>query len=249
MNSTKIEIQQINDTSDKYFIQHQQLFDLPMRLLLIGKSQLSGKTTLLINLIGQEWGYKTIFEPDDIFIVSPSSGTEKLMKFKSYMKIPNENIYNQFDENKLEALYETLMEEHGEEPANKKRHKLLIFDDVAYSGKLSSSGKKEENIMDKIFCNSRHYLISVIILAQKYTQLSSCIRENCTGMIMWECSNTQLEKIEEEHNTTTATKKEFMKGFRDATEEKHSFFVINYKYPPAIRFFKGFNTTPIDFKK
>ena len=41
MNSkSKINVQKISDFTDKYFIKH-DLFDLPMRLLLIGKSQLS----------------------------------------------------------------------------------------------------------------------------------------------------------------------------------------------------------------
>ena len=229
----------INDSSDKHFKKHKKLFDLPMRLLLIGKSQLSGKTSTLINLIAREEMYKNYFDPENIFIVSPSIKTEKFRKFVQFMKIPHENLFPTYNENQLEVLYQTLKEEHEEE--EKKEHKLIIFDDVAYTGKLSSAGKKDENIMDKLFCNSRHQLISVIVIAQKYTQLSTCLRENCTGIIMWECSNQQLEQLEAEHNAIT-TKKLFFKKFREATREPHSFFVINYKYSPELRYFSGFDT-------
>lgn len=236
MNSkSKGMIQKISDFTDKYFIKH-DLFDLPMRLLLIGKSQLSGKSTLMINLIAQDWGYKNIFKPENIYIVSPSIKTEKFRKFISYMEIPEENLFNEYDEENLNTLYELLKTDH--ESNEEKEHKLIILDDVAYSGKLSSSGSKSENIMDKLFSNSRHQLISIIVIAQKYTQLSTCMRENCTGIIMWECTNTQLEKIEEEHNSATS-KKEFIKAFKGATSVKHSFFTINYKFDPKERFYKG----------
>ena len=167
MNSkSKGMIQKISDFTDKYFIKH-DLFDLPMRLLLIGKSQLSGKSTLMINLVAQDWGYKNIFKPENIYIVSPSIKTEKFRKFISYMEIPEENLFNEYDEENLNTLYELLKTDH--ESNEEKEHKLIILDDVAYSGKLSSSGSKSENIMDKLFSNSRHVLISLIVIAQKYT--------------------------------------------------------------------------------
>ena len=232
---SKIVIQQINDSSDKYFKKH-DIFDLPMRLLLIGKSQLSGKTSLLINLIAQEWGYKSYFKPEDIYIISPSSKTEKLTKFVNYMDIPLGNIFDAYDEDEINVLYELLKQEHDKD--EEKEHKLLIFDDCSYSGKLSSLANKSDNVMEKLFCNGRHQLISVIIIAQKYTQLSTCLREQATGIIMWESSNQQIEKLEEEHNSIT-DKKKFIIAFRNAVKDKHSFFTINYKYQPEHRYFKG----------
>lgn len=241
----EIQIQAINDTSDKHMINHKQLFNLPMRLLIIGKSQLSGKTTLLVNLIAQNWGYKDLFKPDNIFIISPSVKTEKLDKLVKYLEIPKDNLFDDYDETRIDVLYDTLKEEH--ESTEDKEHKLLIFDDVAFTGKMKSDAKKVNNVMDKLFCNSRHQLISVIVLAQKYTQVSTCMRENCTGIIIFESSNKQVELLEEEHNTVT-TKKEFMEQFKKATAEKHSFFTINYNYPSKERFRKDL-TQIIDFDK
>ena len=64
------------------------------------------------------------------------------------------------------------------------------------------------------------------------------MRENCTGIIMWECTNQQVDKLEEEHNSVT-DKKQFREKFKGATKAKHSFFTINYKYDPNERFYKG----------
>ena len=237
MTQNKLTIDPINDTTDKDFITH-TLFNLPMRIAIVGKSQLSGKTSLLINLIAKDEGYKALFLPENIFIVSPSIHTEKFAKFIKYMKIPSSNLFITFNNLELSELYKILKDEHESTENENKQHKLIIFDDIGFTGKLSSSAQKTDNIMDLLMCNGRHQLISVIVIAQKYTQLSTCIRENLTGLIMFECSNQQLESLEQEHNSIT-TKKDFFIKFREATKEPHSFFTINYNRPPNLRYFKG----------
>ena len=63
-------ILKIIDKTDKYHVKH-KLFDLPFRLLINGKSQLSGKTTLILNLLlNPEFGYDKLFKGENIFIVT-----------------------------------------------------------------------------------------------------------------------------------------------------------------------------------
>jgi hypothetical protein len=82
--------------------------------------------------------------------------------------------------------------------------------------------------------NSRHILVSVILTAQKYTDILTGARENATGLILYDCSQKQLESIFMDHGLTE--KKEFLKMFREATKEKHSYMVINYSNPRERRF-------------
>jgi hypothetical protein len=89
-------------------------------------------------------------------------------------------------------------------------------------------------VLSKIACNGRHILISLIVTSQKYTSISTTIRENATGVICFESSNKQLDLLYEDHGNMP--RKEFDRMFRDATREKHSFFCINYSNPPDRRF-------------
>ena len=154
------------------------------------------------------------------------------------LDIPNENIFTTYNETQLEALYKIIQEEYNKDidAKEKPRHVLFVFDDVGYSGNLKA---KENGIISLLACNGRHYLISTICIVQKYTQLSTCFRENATGLICFSCSNKQLDLIEEDHNIKLS-KKEFSRIFRDATNDKHSFFTINYSNDADKRYIKNF---------
>ena len=59
-------ILKVNDPSDS-FHQTMPVFDIPFKLLINGKSQLSGKTTIILNLLLQpEFGYDKKFKGDNI---------------------------------------------------------------------------------------------------------------------------------------------------------------------------------------
>jgi hypothetical protein len=110
--------------------------------------------------------------------------------------------------------------ESGEVPTNK----LIIFDDTSHQGVLKN---KTHGIISKLFCNGRHILVSTILTSQKYSDILTTCRENFNGCILFSCSNKQLDLIEQDHNFLK-NKKEFNDMFKDATKEKHSFFVVNY---------------------
>jgi len=44
------QILKVKDKTDKFYTEVPGLFDVPCRLLINGKSQLSGKTTIILNL-------------------------------------------------------------------------------------------------------------------------------------------------------------------------------------------------------
>ena len=164
-------ILKMNDGAENYRVHKENLFDLPMRLLVIGKSQLSGKTNLVGNLLlrpyadndtsGKEF-YKDDFLGRNIYIVCPSTLVDDKWRAMAAGKdIPQGNIYTSYDEEELEALYTRLEKDYYANKArNKPEHVLVIFDDCSWGGDLKG---KKNGIMTKFACNSRHFLISVII--------------------------------------------------------------------------------------
>jgi len=124
---------------------------------------------------------------------------------------------------------------------NKKpKHSLIILDDCSFGGDLR---KKNNGTLNKIFCNGRHINLSVICTAQKYTQLHNTQRENATGVVLWDCSDKQLDLIAEDHNILES-KKEFKKMFRTVTHEPFSHMIVNYSNPRDRRYM-NMNFEPI----
>lgn len=235
MTDKTISMLKMSDPTESKRIHKEHLFDLPMKTLIVGKSQLSGKTNAIGNLVlrpfnesdkGGEEFYRDDFEGKNIYVVCPSIHLdpkwEVMIKSK---QIPSDNIFTEYNEEDLEQLYDGIERRHlerqkyGDPPV----HTLLILDDIAFSGKLKD---KLSGTISRIFCNGRQCLLSVIATAQKYSQVSTTARENATGLLLYECSNKQLDLLAEDH--AIIPKKDFHKMFREATKEKHSFLVVNY---------------------
>lgn len=235
--SKPINIYRVKDSKEKHYTDKGLLFNLPFKLLMIGKSQFSGKSSCIVNLLLQEDSrlYKKEFAGDNIYIFSGSLKTDN--KIKTIIKqfdIPESNLFNEYSEEALDAIYELTEEEYEEAIENKEKPKntLIILDDMAFGGDLK---KKNSGAINRVFCNGRHINMSIIATAQKYSQLHTTQRENCSGVIVWECSQKQLELIAEDHNIFE-NKKDFIKMFRELTDKPHSFMVINYSNPKSQRF-------------
>lgn len=226
---SKLQMYKVKDKAESYYTKKDKLFDLPMRLNIIGKSQFSGKSNTIINLLLRDEFYNKDFNGEDIFIVSPSvKNDDKLKKLIEVKDIPGENIFESFDEELLKGVYELLEEDYNESVENNDRpsNKLIIFDDISFKGDL----KKSKGIVPILFCNGRHLNISTIMTSQKYTDISTTARENMTAGIIYSCSDRQLESVMFDHNRL-GNKKQFKKMFRDITNQPYSFMVINYTNP------------------
>lgn len=238
MSSKPIQILKVKDSKERFYKKKGLLFDLPFRLLLIGKSQFSGKSSCIINLLLQDDGrlYKNEFEGDNIYIFSGSIKTDnKIKTLITEFDIPTENLFEEYSEDALEAIYEIVEEDYQEAIDNKEKppNSLIILDDIAFSGGLKG---KQSGQITRLACNGRHINLSFIATSQKYGgMVSTVLRENATGLIIWESSNKQLELISDDHNNYE-NKKDWMKMVRKRTAEPHSFFVINYSNPPNQRF-------------
>jgi hypothetical protein len=224
---SKFSMYKVKDHAESYYVKKPIIFDLPLRVAIVGASQRSGKSNAIVNLICRDEFYNQDIKGENIFIVSPSiSNDEKLQKLIEVKDVPECNLFTEYDEECLDELYKMLTEDYEQAVENKEKpeQKLIIFDDISYKGDLK---KKQHGVVSKLFCNGRHILVSTIVCSQKYTDLPTVLRENLNGCILFSCSNKQLDLIEQDHNYLN-NKKLFNDMFRRATDEKHSFFVINY---------------------
>ena len=222
----KYEILKMKDPSDKYYTKH-DLFDLPMRLAVVGKSFLSGKTTFVCNMLLREKFYRNHFLGENIYIVSNNKVDKKLEILMEQLDVPKSN-YMSYNEGRLMALYDILEEQFIEETEDKGKpfNRLIIIDDCGYTASLKGGGNGD-GFISLLACNSRHINLSVCINIQKYTQLSTTYRNNLSGLILFSTSQKEVEQVIADHNYNNMPK-EWVAAFRSSTKEKNSFFVVNY---------------------
>ena len=241
----ELKIYRLNDKSDSYDIKKGLLPDLSFRMLVIGRSKLSGKSNLVGNLLLLPEFYKNDFDSNNIFIISPSLDTDpKLQTVIEQRDIPKQNTFSFFDEELLKEMYNMIEEEYVEAVENKQKpnHYLWIFDDLSYSGIFKA---KNFGIVKKMFSNGRHINLSCIITAQKASDIPTAAFENASAAFCFACSDRQLDKIEQDMNYNTS-RKEFKKQFRIHTKEPHSFMLINFSNSAAERYLDK-NFKPIVF--
>ena len=223
--SGPISILEMKDPKESYRICMDPLPDLPARGLIIGKSQRAGKTNLLANLIMLHYAGK--WKPENIFIFCKTANSDyKWRQMLERLEIPKENIITGFSESRAEDVYQTIVDDYNDHEADETapEHYLVIFDDVAFDGSLK---KTSNGAIDQLYCNGRHYLISVFVNAQKYTQVDTTCRVNATFCIVFDTTNKEIKLIAEDHNKLES-QKAFREMFLEATDEPHSFLLINY---------------------
>ena len=221
---SKFKILRMRDKNEKYYTKKNMIFDLPMRLLLVGKSHLSGKTNLLGNLLLRSEYYYGNFKGENIYIVTPSISDPKIQAIVNTLDIPEGNILPTYDEEVLSEIINIIKDEFNEAIEEKKtpNNTLIVFDDISFGGAML----KRHGNLQRIFCNMRHYNCSAIITTQSYVDILTSCRENASGCILFGASDRQLETMTNDHSY--CKKKTFKNMFRAITNDKHSFLAINY---------------------
>ena len=219
-------ILKVKDHTDSYYQSIDDLFDMPFRILINGKSQYSGKTTAILNLMcNPEFPYTDKFQGENIYICSNNKLDNKLKIMMDRMEIPESNSF-MYDEDYLEMLYESLEKEFHEEVnmGSKPSPKLIVFDDCGYSGSFKS---KINGIVSRMICNGRHLNLSQIYTSQKYSQCSTTLRTNITGAILFGTTSKEVDLITEDMSYLE-NKRDFVKLYRETTREPRSFLVVNF---------------------
>ena len=215
-------ILKVKDKTDTYYTKH-DLFDLSFRLIIVGKSFLSGKSTIILNLLLRDKFYKNHFDGDNIYIISNNAMDNKMRILKQEKEISPDN-FMEFNEGSLEMIYDKIEEQalqavsDNEIPVNS----IIIFDDCAFD-----KTTKFSNTLCRLMSQGRHINCSVLITAQKLTQLNTTIRSNCSGAILFSNSARELDAISDDFNYLS-NKRDFIRLFRGATKERNSFLVVNF---------------------
>ena len=217
-------ILKVKDKTDSYYTKRFP-FDLSFRLIIVGKSFLSGKSTVILNLLLRDNFYKNSFDGENIYIVSNNKMDNKMKILKTEKEIPDANFMD-FSEQNLEAIYDKVEDECMEAVADNKKpvNALIVLDDCAFGGGLK---EKINGTLARISCNGRHINLSMIVTSQKYTQLATVIRTNASGAILFGNSAKELDLMADDLNYLES-KKDFIKLFRQATKGRNKFLCVSF---------------------
>ena len=216
----------VRDASDKDYIHKDETIpDAPVRALVLGRSQLSGKSSLIFNYLCRDDLMKNYYDPENIYIVSQSLDTDpKLNTMINYLEIPRTNCFGFYDEGLIEKIYEEVREIYLEGKSRKKTiHSCIIIDDCSFGNNFTS---RKSGIVARIFQNGRHVCCSCWLSAQHYSDIPTAVRNNATACYIFQMNRRQTDAIVEDHSYIDP--KIFKKKFIETTSEPHSFMFINY---------------------
>ena len=225
----------MKDISDNFTIKKDDIPSLPMRMLAIGRTGCGKSSIALGNLLLRDEFYRNDFLPENIFVFSGSlSGDIKLRTIIDNLDIPSSNLFDTYDQESAHDIYDMLVENFNEKINDKLKpeHSLIIFDDLGFTN-LQKTNKKN-NILDKILCNGRKFLISTITLNQKLTQLNTNAREQCSAVMLWKSTKRQQDLAESSFNYLQ-NRNAFFDLVRKNTMDQHQFLVMDFQKPEIYR--------------
>ncbi len=180
--------------------------------LFLGKAG-SGKSSLLIGLLGSKTGFRKVY--NQIFLFCPPNSRQSI-KNSFWDKLPDEQIYDELNLDNLQQVYD-----EAQKNALEGMKTLIILDDVQKYLK----GKCEKFLLH-IINNRRHSFISIWVAAQNYFQIPKSVRSGLTDIFVFKASKKEIECLNEEQVETSQDK------FIDIIhkycfKEPHDFMYIN----------------------
>lgn len=233
------DIYKVKDESDQWLIPKTKIWNgQSLRILLIAPAG-SGKTNFLTNMLLSDQMYLGVWKPENIYIFSGSIEADlKMQQIIKMLGISEENVYENYDEAILSTIFELCRESFAEAREDNKIPDpwLIVLDDVSFGGQLL---QKKSGALSKIFCNCRKYGCSIILTAQKLSQIPLVARNNSNGIAMWSSPNRELEHLAENFDYTESPKV-FKNIYRDATNDKHSFLTVDLTNDRSVMYSKAF---------
>lgn len=216
-------ILKVKDKTDSYYTHLKDIFDIPFRLIIVGKSFLSGKSTVILNLLLRDNFYKDHFKGENIYIISNNKMDNKMRILKTEKDI-DPSHFMEFSEENLEMIYEEVEEKVLEAVADGKKppNSIVIVDDCAQALKEKMNGT-----LSRIATQGRHINMSLIVTSQKWSLLPTVLRCNASGAILFGNSAKEVDAMADDLNYLDS-KKEFVKMFRKATSGKNQFMAVSF---------------------
>ena len=194
--------------------------DHPCRILIVGGSG-SGKTNALLNLLGhQEAG--EIIDKVYLYVKDPYESKYQYLinkREKTGRKhLGDSRAFVEYSSN-INDVYENIDDYNP----NKDRKVVIIFDDMI--------AEKLPPKVTELFIRGRKLNLSIVFVTQSYFRTPKDIRLNCTHYFLMGIPNKrELQQICYNHSADTDFK-DFQKMYRDATQQKYDYFVVDTTLP------------------
>lgn len=213
---------------------------------LISGASGSGKTTLLTSLMSQKsekgkpkQSYRKLF--DRILICSPTLGNGKSLSKDPFKDIPEHQKWKTFNYQTMSEIMDAI-EENNEEDENT----VLILDDI---GAMLRKDAKAEKLLVSLGQNRRHVKCSIFILVQKYRDMPTGIRSNCSHFITFRPKNNlEIEGIMEEMCPFKKKHWQQIINYVFDNDDRHAFLMIDMsmKNTNKFIFYNKFNQMYIE---
>ena len=101
---------------------------------------------------------------------------------------------------------------------------LCIVDDFADDASIMH--KRSGSVLNRLFLSGRHHSISTIVSVQKLSMVSTPIRVNATGMLLFKVRARNERDAAENFVSALVNPQEFRALYKAATDEPYSFLYI-----------------------
>lgn len=219
---------------EKNILPHMPNPDPAFRLNVYAPSH-SGKSYMINQLLtNPKYGYRKVFKPDQIFIMSPTyESDETYYELKKYMKGYEENITDKYDEEFIERILSFQKEMKRKKLA---RPVLLIVDDL-----ITAINAKRQNEMINLYIRGRHWFISIILTSQKYKYVPAGIRINADCNI-WFSNNMNKRELNDIAEECADDVFPFLtKDLRKNNYFQYDFIYCNMKKAYNKRYYRNFD--------
>lgn len=191
---------------------------------IVGKRN-SGKTYLLIQMLISKQLLKGKF--DEVIIINPTINYDDKYKVVKFSRV--------FTEFSTELLDSLIVEFEAKRTEKKDYKTLLILDDCISQADFKNN--LAGHPLNTMAVNGRHWGLSLMILSQKWSAISSYIRAQLDYIILFEFKNQyEIDALYKEYGV--GTKEEFKQLLHDVYTEQHDTLLINNI---TNTFYKNFN--------
>ena len=124
------------------------------------------------------------------------------------------------------------------------KKKIIVFDDMISD---IMTNKKFQAIIKELFIRDRKLNISLVFITHSYFRFPKNVRLNSTHYLIMKIHNRRkIQQIASDHSTDIDYK-DFLRIFRNCTNEPYSFLAIDTTLPAdnLMRFRKNFSDFPL----
>ena len=204
----------------------------PCSIMFCGKSG-SGKTNLLVTLLKNKNFYGKYFDILFLFSETAKFGGDDLYDRHLKRELPKKHMFmpNKKGIEKIKQIVQLQKDIIKKQGIAKSPKILIIFDDIAHSKKFLASN---EYLL--LHIANRHLNISSFSLVQSYTKIPRACRCQVSSIFFFHgCTNTEKERLSEEHTPSGLSHKDFLPLIDYAIAEPYNFLFINKFAPNKVR--------------